>query len=106
MNVAIDHREPEVSGNCFRNHAARMRRVYGYGKGQSVEVLQALMSSADLVVDRVDDAWRALREYESDPAGLKPTSSITQYALLVTLASVFYPHLLLPLNPSYFINAK
>jgi hypothetical protein len=64
------------------------------------------LTGFDLVVDRVDDAWRALREYESDPAGLKPTSSITQYALLVTLASVFYPHLLLPLNPSYFINAK
>ena len=45
-----------------------LRRAYGYGKGQVVEVLQALMSSADLMVDRADDAWRALREYESGPA--------------------------------------
>ncbi len=45
-----------------------LRRAYGYGKEQVVEVLRLLMSSADLVVDRVDDAWRALREYETGSA--------------------------------------
>ncbi len=45
-----------------------LRRAYGYGKEQVVEVLRSLMSSADLVVDRVDDAWRALREYETGSA--------------------------------------
>ena len=45
-----------------------LRRAYGYGKEQVVEVIQSLMSSADLVVDRVDDAWRALREYEAGSA--------------------------------------
>lgn len=45
-----------------------LRRAYGYGKKQVVEVFQTLMSSADLVVDRVDDAWRALREYEAGSA--------------------------------------
>ena len=45
-----------------------LRRAYGYEKGQVAEVLQALMSSADLMVDRVDDAWRALREYETGAA--------------------------------------
>ena len=45
-----------------------LRRAYGYEKGQVIEVLRTLLSSADLVVDRVDDAWRALREYESGSA--------------------------------------
>ena len=45
-----------------------LRRAYGYGKKQVVEVLQTLMSSAELVVDRVDDAWRAVREYETGSA--------------------------------------
>ena len=45
-----------------------LRQAYGYGKEQVVEVLRSLMSSADLMVDRVDDAWRALREYETGSA--------------------------------------
>jgi predicted nucleic-acid-binding protein len=45
-----------------------LRRAYGYGKDQVVEVLRFLLSSTDLVVDRIDDAWRALREYESGSA--------------------------------------
>ena len=45
-----------------------LRRAYGYEKGQVVKVLRTLLSSAGLVVDRVDDAWRALREYESGSA--------------------------------------
>lgn len=45
-----------------------LRRAYGYRKEQVMEVLRLLMSSADLMVDRVDDAWRALREYENGSA--------------------------------------
>ena len=45
-----------------------LRRAYGYEKEQIVEVLRSLMSSSDLMVDRVDDAWRALREYETGSA--------------------------------------
>lgn len=45
-----------------------LRRAYGYEKDQVVEVLRHLFSSADLVIDRIDDAWRALREYEKGAA--------------------------------------
>ena len=45
-----------------------LRRAYGYRKEQVVEVLRSLLSFADLMIDRVDDAWRALREYETGSA--------------------------------------
>ena len=45
-----------------------LRRAYGYEREQVIGVLRTLLSTAGLIVDRVDDAWRALAEYESGPA--------------------------------------
>jgi predicted nucleic-acid-binding protein len=41
-----------------------LRRAYGYDKDQVSSVLRSMLSSSDLQVDRMDDALRALREYE------------------------------------------
>jgi predicted nucleic-acid-binding protein len=45
-----------------------LRRAYGYEKVQVCNVLRMILASADLVVDRLDDAQRALREYEQGNA--------------------------------------
>jgi predicted nucleic-acid-binding protein len=45
-----------------------LSRAYGYGKEQVSEVLRTMLASADLVIDRMDDAFRALREYERGAA--------------------------------------